>query len=507
MFTLAQYTEKGEGLLGTGIELGGLFNSIKLDATSYEKVIKDFKRSSFDKPKFKLDDGSTDWDAIAKSIKGCDDVALSYFKTLEKEKGNINNAAASTQGLASHFQSAGLSAGFAAIKTTLLNTALNAGIGLIITFIGQGVVKFIQGQEKARQSAEDAANAYKESSLAINDQAAKYKELKAALEEANGNEEATYNIKKQLYEMQQNLIATYGDQAKGLDLVNGSLETQLSLIDGLSKADANKLLTRDGHEIEKAENAMTEERNQELGSGRLLSDDYNKIEKAAEKYKGITTYRSFADSDSYNISFNGSVLQGEEEILKFATDIRKMQEGLAKDNPFRAELEDILDMCNTALDKFGKVSDKWRAIYEEGQKARLIDDPENYTDQNGASQTAAEWLMDYSQAVQEYNDALLTGDQDTISEAGAKYEALHASITDMEKDAKGLGKYTGQFNDEINAQIEAKRIEPSQFPTASFSKNRATDKHLGRSISRLKKSLSPVRIISTSDTMAAFRIG
>ena len=81
--------------------------------------------------------------------------------------------------------------------------------------------------------------------------------------------------------MQQNLIATYGDQAKGLDLVNGSLETQLSLIDGLSKADANKLLTRDGHEIEIAENAMTEERNQELGSGRLLYDDYNKIEKAA----------------------------------------------------------------------------------------------------------------------------------------------------------------------------------------------------------------------------------
>lgn len=74
--------------------------------------------------------------------------------------------------------------------------------------MGQGLTAWIQHQEKARQAAEDAANAYKESSLAINDQAAKYKELKAALEEANGNEEATYSIKKQLYEMQQNLIAT-----------------------------------------------------------------------------------------------------------------------------------------------------------------------------------------------------------------------------------------------------------------------------------------------------------
>lgn len=43
--------------------------------------------------------------------------------------------------------------------------------------------------------------------------------------------------------------------------------------------------------------------------------------------------------------------------------------------------------------------------------------------------------------------------------------------------------------------------------TPSLSKNCATVIHLGCSISRLRKSLSPVSIISTSDTMAAFRIG
>ncbi len=144
----------------------------------------------------------------------------------------------------------------------MLNTALNAGIGIIVALLGQGLTALIQHQEKVRQSAEDAANAYRESSMAVNDQATKYKELKAALEEANGNEEATYNIKKQLYEMQQNLIATYGDQAKGLDLVNGSLETQLGLIDGLSKADADKLLTRSGDEIVDAERVNDIEKDQ-----------------------------------------------------------------------------------------------------------------------------------------------------------------------------------------------------------------------------------------------------
>ena len=41
----------------------------------------------------------------------------------------------------------------------------------------------------------------------------------------------------------------------------------------------------------------------------------------------------------------------------------------------------------------------------------------------------------------------------------------------------------------------------------SLSRNCATVMHFGCSISRLRKSLSPVRITSTSDTMAAFKIG
>ena len=46
-----------------------------------------------------------------------------------------------------------------------------------------------------------------------------------------------------------------------------------------------------------------------------------------------------------------------------------------------------------------------------------------------------------------------------------------------------------------------------QSSTPSLSRNCATVMHFGCSISRLKKSLSPVRIISTSDTIAAFKIG
>ena len=53
---------------------------------------------------------------------------------------------------------------------------------------------------------------------------------------------------------------------------------------------------------------------------------------------------------------------------------------------------------------------------------------------------------------------------------------------------------------------QRKRIEVI-FSIPSLSRNCVTVMHLGCSISKHRKSLSPVRIISTSDTIAAFRIG
>ncbi len=117
---LAQYTERGKGILGSGIELGGLFNNVKINVDSYQKVIDDFKKIGdfskyWEKDKF-------NWDAIAKAIEGCDETALSYFKTLDDGNGTINNQSASVEGLGTHLKATGQSFNFAAIKATLLNT-------------------------------------------------------------------------------------------------------------------------------------------------------------------------------------------------------------------------------------------------------------------------------------------------------------------------------------------------------------------------------------------------
>lgn len=96
---LAQVTENGIGL-------GNIFNKFKVDLDSYIDVIKKFSQLDFEDSIYKLNDGKANWDAIAKAIEGCDDTALSYFKTLDNGNGTINNQAASIEGLSKHLQKA-----------------------------------------------------------------------------------------------------------------------------------------------------------------------------------------------------------------------------------------------------------------------------------------------------------------------------------------------------------------------------------------------------------------
>lgn len=76
----------------------------------------------FSKAIFKDKNGKANWDEIAKAIEGCDETALSYFKTLDDGNGTINNQSASVDGLGAHLKATGQSFNFAAIKATLLNT-------------------------------------------------------------------------------------------------------------------------------------------------------------------------------------------------------------------------------------------------------------------------------------------------------------------------------------------------------------------------------------------------
>ncbi len=225
------------------LELGGLFDSLKVDLDKYKEVINSFKDIHLSLPEYKdFNTGKANWDAIAKSIEGCDETALSYFKTLDDGKGTINNQSASVEGLSEYLKKAGNSFKFAAVKATLLNAALNAGIFLIASLVIQGVVKIIDNlahsAEHCKERVDELMSSYKSALEAANNNAKTVESLATRYEELSKGvnnlgqtfglttEEATeyHEICNQIADMFPTLISGYDSEGNAILSLKGNVE-------------------------------------------------------------------------------------------------------------------------------------------------------------------------------------------------------------------------------------------------------------------------------------------
>ena len=197
--TLAQVTENG-------IELGSIFDKLKIDIDAYKDIISDFSKLDLTLDTFKLDDGKANWDAITEAIGNCDETALSYFKTLEYGKGNIDNTSASVEGMSNYLKKSGQSFKFAAVKATLLNTALNAGIFLAVSVAIQSITKaldnWIHKVEKANEAMSEAVDEYDTAKSSLESITTELKEQQNKLDELSAKDKLTYAEKGQLEELQ-----------------------------------------------------------------------------------------------------------------------------------------------------------------------------------------------------------------------------------------------------------------------------------------------------------------
>lgn len=163
---LAQVTENG-------FELSNIFKKFKVDIDDYKKVIDNFKTLDFKDSIYKLEDGKANWDAITKEIGGCNDAVLSYFKTLDDGNGTINNQAASIDGLTKHLEKSGNGFISAASKATLLNSALNAGIFLAVSFaiqaVATGIDHYIHRVDRARERTAELFDEFQQRSSSLSD--------------------------------------------------------------------------------------------------------------------------------------------------------------------------------------------------------------------------------------------------------------------------------------------------------------------------------------------------
>lgn len=332
------------------------------------------------------------------------------------------------------------------------------GATVAITAI-TGIKNALDGYKQEQISAaREAGSAWQEQNSSMDDQITKIRELREALNNGNLTEQEAYDKKSQLLNIQSQLIEQYGQSAQGIDLVNGSIETQIALLDKLSRADAQAFLNENRAGIAEAEKAMKKTIG---GVGGLYLGSYSngyegteQIQNILDKYDNIETS---SDGVTTYVYYKGDATQAKSELNSLMTEVSKAEEQIGKTDI----IQGFADNASAGLSETNKILDEYESLYKQAAEARLIADEKLYTistpDGKTKSQSAISWLNDYTKAIKNYNEALASGDSSKIAETKKAFDDVKFAV-DRLLLLPSMQTYTEQFGevtDQLNQAAEA----------------------------------------------------
>lgn len=389
----------------------------------------------------------------------------------------------------------------AAASTFSLTGALEGMLGTLLAnplvLVAAGVTAAVTAYsaykrsiEEAVSSAKSAGNTWEENTSSITDNISKIQELRSALDSGTLSEQEAADAKNELLSIQESLSDSYGNQVSGIDLVNGSLEEQIELLDKLNRGQSQNYLNENRKGIEKAQKEM--EKNRRTYLGRFYDDGSEEaeavkksIEKLQKTYGEDIFKLSSADgfgSNIKDIQFKADASTAKEALNEFMTDISNIEAQYGETDI----TEQLLDNASSGLSKAKDVLDEYQDIYDQAQEARILSDGMLYK-YGDKSQTAAKWLSDYAKAIKEYNDALASGDDAQITKAEAQFKEEDEAIGYLVDKTKMYPEQVKAVRDELDEAA----IAGNKFTKAV---NGSDTSKFGKTVSENAKALKDLNL-------------
>ena len=396
----------------------------------------------------------------------------------------------------------------ATIGLRVSTLALNIGLTVGITTLISGIAKMIGASEEMSQQASEATSKYKEQAASIDEYKNKITELKTALNDENISYSDARDKRSQLLDIQKQLIDTYGAEASGIDLVNGSLDDQIDKFETLDKQkrqewenEVNKLST--GQQLKKWGGY--------LGLGLLDTitldwsfhdankwledfDNTTNIERITEKVENFKKSINLNDLDldseeleklkSQLDSFNGVSFKGNK--MTIAGDAKTVQDTITQiqtqvigsREDLRSLDKDLKDVYNSAK----KIVDANWDTYNTALKNQILDD-----------KTGLEYYGKLTEAYETYQEAVKDGDENTINEAKEGYAKILSDIagSDMSDSFK---KFFENMYPDISDIVDDWKFEVEIVPKINAN----------RGENELNNALKAVKNLTTEEISAAF---
>lgn len=390
-------------------------------------------------------------------------------------------ATIATMGLATAQGTAtGATVTFSGAIKGLWSTLMANPLILVAAAVTAGVAAFSaykRSIEEAKQSASQAGQAWSESNQSLEEQKKKIVELRKELESGNLSDQQTYQIKSEILSIQQEITSQYGVQADGVNLVNGNLEQQLSLLNQISAEEAKRNLNENKKGFELAEDEITDPwRMYDLGSINTTSKKSKKVSKAIQdlvkdKYAdlGISLEGKMSSSgltqskNEFEIRFTGDATEADKVLNDFSNDVQALEKKFS-DDASKKVINNIRDNASKSLNINNKILDENLDTYKNYLEMQLV----------AGNDGSDSLFYDYSKAVSEYNKALLNMDDASgLEKAKENFDAVNSSVEEF-LGKEGNEKYSLIF-DEISNQLDKATVKARDFKDVLAGKSKETN--------------------------------
>lgn len=380
----------------------------------------------------------------------------------------------------------------------LLTTAVTVGVAA-----WQG---YNQSVQESIQHTKDSIAEIEERNKSIDDNISKAQELRDSLDSGTLTEQEAYNTKSQLLDIQSQLSDSYGEQADGIDLVNGKLDEQIEKMQQLKVENAKSWLNDSDNEknYEKAKKKMTKDDYESffgntptlamLGSEPQKSEYTNsdvykdalkryqnsksqieEIQKAAEK-AGLKQYNGVA-TGQFQLGFENETVTGADEKLNsFLATVKELKRQFEDEGKNTDYFDNIISSAEDAESSYKDILDKHQEVYQEYLKNSML--AEGYG--NNKPATA---YQQYADAVDKYNEALQSGDTSKVEAAKTALDGVKDSVDNIVSTDSGK-KYKELF-DEIADGIDTASEKTYEFKERLS--GRGADKLNNTVLSKLKE--------------------
>lgn len=359
----------------------------------------------------------------------------------------------------------------------------SAGLTLIasaaINFLVKSIMSAVQHQEDLRQATLEAGSALDKQSAAINDYKTQISSLKESLDKGNLSEQESYDVRKQLISIQDELVEKYGDEAAGIDLVNGKYQEQLDILNGIADQKAKDYLNEHNESINTAQEKMLEKLNMQPGGFFEVSDTQaEKLQEIAAKYadRGLSIFAGDSSlSDGTNlkdITFNikANATDAKDVLNDFMTDVRNANDrtNFLGDDLFNTITNNLADGVATAQ----SIIDKWGSEAETAAKYQIQ-----------LSDTWSKTYNDLTEAQETYNDAVAKNDDKAIAAALKKVKAAQDEFANTDIDNSFVQQYMQAQSDQLDEST--KQSFAQQALNEGFSQAAQTYKECSKNLADL----------------------